>query len=179
MSRRQEKQEQVNDLAGRFDRAVTAIFTDYRGLGVAEITELRRRLGRVGVEYRVVKNTLTRRAAREAGLVEIEPLLEGPTAIAFGYDDPVVPAQVLSGFARDHKELEFKGGLVEGRLLDRAQVQALADLPPLGELRAMLVRTLAAPIVSLAVVLNAPLQGLARGLEAVRSKRAEQEGTAA
>ncbi|MDQ7793403.1 MAG: 50S ribosomal protein L10 [bacterium] len=179
MGSRHDKQLEVAELAGRLGRAVAAIFTDYRGLGVAEITELRKRLGRAGVEYRVVKNTLTRLAARNAGLVDIESLLEGPTAIAFGYEDPVIPAQVLASFARDHKELEFKGGLVEGQLLDRGQVQALADLPPASELRAMLARSLAAPVVSLATVLHAPLQGLARSLEAVRAKRVEQAGTAA
>ncbi len=174
---RHDKQEQVAQLADKLGRATSVIFTDYRGLTVAELTDLRRRLRSAAVEYRVVKNTLARRALLQANLGDAESLLEGPTAIAFGYDDPVIPAQVLAAFSRDRKALQLKGGMVEGRLLTKAQVAVLADLPPLSELRAMLARGLRAPLMSLAIVLQAPLRGLARGLDAVRANK--QDGAAA
>ncbi|MDI3257807.1 MAG: 50S ribosomal protein L10 [Kyrpidia sp.] len=146
MAVRQEKVQAVEELAAKLREAKAAIVTDYRGLNVAEMTELRKRLREAGVDYKVVKNTLTRRATRAAQAEVLDQHLVGPTAIAFGFEDVVVPAKILSEFAKDHKALEIKGGLVEGRLVDAAGVDALAKLPPREGLLSMLLSVLQAPM---------------------------------
>ncbi len=179
MSTRQEKRREIDACTDLLRRAVAAVFTDYRGLSVSEMNDLRRRLRQVGVEYRVVKNTLVQLAAKQAGAANIDKLAQGPTAVAFSFDDPIVPAKVLAAFAREHKQLQFKGGLVQGALLDQAQMQAMVALPGVSELRAQVARGFRGPLTSLAVVLSAPLRALACGLEAVRADKAEGTGTAA
>jgi len=179
VSTRQDKRREIDIIADLFRRAAAAVFTDYRGLSVAEMNELRRRLRQVGVEYRVVKNTLVQLAARQTDTTNIDALAHGPTAVAFSYDDPVAPARVLAAFAKEHKQLQLKGGLVQGALLDQARIQALATLPSASELRAQVARGFRGPLVSLAVVMAAPMQALVCGLEAVRAGKAEGTGTAA
>ncbi|GGJ01216.1 50S ribosomal protein L10 [Alicyclobacillus cellulosilyticus] len=136
----------VREIADKFSRSKSAIVTDYRGLNVAEVTELRRQLRQAGIEFKVLKNTLTRLAAQQAQVDGIEPFLSGPSAWAFSYDDPVAPAKILNDFARNHKALEIKGGVVEGRIVDAAQVADLANLPSRDGLLAMLLSVLQAPI---------------------------------
>ena len=120
-----EKVAKVQEIRDRLSRVQGAVIADYRGLDVGEITELRKQLREAGVEFKVLKNTLTILAAREAGVEAIEPYLAGPTAIAFGYDDPVVAAKIISDFAKKNKDLEIKGGLVEGKALGPEEVKAL------------------------------------------------------
>ncbi|WP_188881288.1 50S ribosomal protein L10 [Alicyclobacillus cellulosilyticus] len=146
MAVREEKQQLVREIADKFSRSKSAIVTDYRGLNVAEVTELRRQLRQAGIEFKVLKNTLTRLAAQQAQVDGIEPFLSGPSAWAFSYDDPVAPAKILNDFARNHKALEIKGGVVEGRIVDAAQVADLANLPSRDGLLAMLLSVLQAPI---------------------------------
>ncbi|MCL6599324.1 50S ribosomal protein L10 [Alicyclobacillus macrosporangiidus] len=146
MGVREEKEQLVAEIADRLSRSKATIITDYRGLNVAEVTELRKQLREAGVEYRVLKNTLTRRAAAQAQVSGIEEYLTGPSAIAFGFEDPVAPAKVLFDFAKKHKALELKGGVVEGRVVSAKEVEALANLPSREGLLSMLLSVLQAPV---------------------------------
>jgi len=150
MTVREEKQQLVDEIAEQLNRSKAVVITDYRGLNVAESTELRKQLREAGVEYRVLKNTLTRRAAVKAEVGELDTYLTGPTAIAFGYDDVVAPAKVLYDFARKHKALELKGGLVEGRVVGPKEVESLASLPSREGLLSMLLSVMQAPVRNLA-----------------------------
>jgi len=170
---REAKGQVVAEVKDRLERARAAILTDYRGLDVTGITELRERLREAGAEYRVVKNTLTARAAEALGLEEVIEFLEGPTAIAFAYDDPVVPAKVINQFARTHKELEIKAGLLGKAVIDAGRVRQLAELPSRDELLGQFVGTVAAPLTGLVTVLAGPMRGLVTALDQLRSQREE------
>ncbi|NMB11160.1 MAG: 50S ribosomal protein L10 [Firmicutes bacterium] len=168
---RPEKAAVVEELKDKLSRAQAVVLTDYRGLNVQEITELRRQLREAGVEYKVAKNTLTTIAAKEAALSELEQFLSGPTAIAFGYDEPVSAAKIISEFARLHKELEIKGGVLEGNVIDVDAVQALANLPPREELLAMVARAMQGPIAGIANALQGIMRNLVYALDAVREQK--------
>ncbi|MDI3281140.1 MAG: 50S ribosomal protein L10 [Bacillota bacterium] len=170
-AKREAKREVVKELQEKFASSQSVVLADYRGLNVKAMTDLRRRCREAGVEYRVVKNTLARLAARQAGLEGLEELLLGPVSLAFGYRDPVLPAKVLSEFARDHKELEIKGGVLQGKVVSYEAVKALADLPPREVLLARLVGGMQAPLSGLVAVLNGPLRQLVYALEAVRKQK--------
>ena len=170
---RPEKVAKVEEIRERLSRVQGAVITDYRGLDVGEITELRKQLREAGVEFKVLKNTLTILAAREVGMEEIVPYLTGPTAIAFGYDDPVTAAKIISEFAKKNKELEIKGGLVEGRVLGPEAVQALADLPSREVLLSMVLRAMQGPIAGMMNVLQGNIRNFVFALEAVRKKKDE------
>lgn len=171
---RAQKEALVEDLAGKLQRAQGVILTDFRGLNVAATTELRRRLRAQGVEYRVIKNTLIRRAAEKAGIEGLDPLLEGPTALAFGFDDPVVAAKELSRFAREYNQLQIKGGLLDGRIIGVKEVQQLADLPSREELLAKVMGGMQAPLYGLAGVLAATLRSFVYAVDALRRQREAQ-----
>lgn len=172
MAVRQNKERIVREIADRIRRSKAIILTDYRGLTVAQMTDLRRKLREIGVEYKVVKNSLARRATDDP---RVAAFLEGPTAIAFGYDDPISPARALTEFARNNKELEIKGGLVEGQLLDEAGVRFLASLPSREFLVARVAGAIQSPLVAVVRCLRNPLQSMARGLETLRQRRAGEE----
>lgn len=140
------KAQVVNEIAEKFGRSVSTIATDYRGLTVAEVTELRKQLRDAGVEYKVLKNTLSRRALAQLGIAGFDEYLTGPTALAFGFADPVVPAKLLNEFSRRHKALELKGGLVEGKVVNAQGVISLATLPSREGLLSMLLSVLQAPM---------------------------------
>lgn len=147
---REEKQQLVAEITEQFGRSKAIIVTDYRGLTVAQATELRSKLREAGIDYKVLKNTMTRRAAQAANLTGLEEYLTGPSAIAFSYDDPVAPAKVLYDFARKNKALELKGGVVEGRAVDAKEVESLASLPSREGLLSMLLSVMQAPVRNLA-----------------------------
>ena len=119
----------VADIRDKFQRAQTAVLVDYRGLNVAEDTELRNQLRKAGVEYAVLKNTMINLAIADLGMDEIKAHLEGPTAVAFGYEDMIAPAKIISEFSKKAKKLTIKCGVCDGAYLDEAGVQALANLP--------------------------------------------------
>ena len=150
MGVREEKAALVEEIAQKLAASKSTIVTDYRGLTVAEITELRKGLRAAGVEYRVLKNTLTRRATAQSNTAALDEYLKGPTAVAFSFGDAVSPAKVLNDFANTHKALEIKGGLVEGRLVGAEAVKELAALPPREGLLSMLLSVLQAPMRNLA-----------------------------
>ncbi|NLM37081.1 MAG: 50S ribosomal protein L10 [Firmicutes bacterium] len=170
---RPEKVAVVDEVYEKMAKAQSVVLVDFRGLTVQEATELRKKLRAAGVELRVAKNTLTRLAAEKANLKELHAYLEGPTALAFGYEDPVSPAKILSEFAKDHKKLELKGGVLEGKVIDQAMVKALAELPSREVLLGQLVGLLQAPIRNLAYVLSAPIRNMVYVLDAVRQKKGE------
>ncbi|NLW46543.1 MAG: 50S ribosomal protein L10 [Firmicutes bacterium] len=170
---RPEKEAKVSEVQQKFTMAKSVILADYRGLNVMEVTELRKKLREAGVEYRVVKNTLTSRAAKAANIDGLDQLLSGPTALAFGIEDVVVPAKILAEFAKDHKKLELKGGVLEGKVIDLAAVNELANLPSREALLGQLAGMLQAPIRGLVTVLSGPLRNLTYAVEAVRKQKAE------
>jgi large subunit ribosomal protein L10 len=168
---RPEKVEQVELLTEKLKSARVAVLTDYRGLTVTQLQELRARLRAQAIEYRVVKNTLARRAAVDAGHEPFQDLLKGPVGIAFGYAEPGVPAKVLGEFTRQTRlRVEIVGGLVEGRVMNGEQVRQTADLPSRDVLIAQLLGTLQSPVSQLVATIQAPVQQLIGLLEAYKDK---------
>lgn len=166
-----EKEAIVESIRERLERATVCVLTDYRGLNVQEVTELRKRFREAGVEYKVLKNTLTRLAAQKAGIVGLDRYLEGPLAVAFGYNDPVAPAKVIFAFSKDHKNLEVKAGILQGKVIDAAGVKALADLPGREQLLAMVLRAVQSPLYGLVNVLQGNLRNLVYAVDAVRRQK--------
>lgn len=171
----QQKKELVQKLSEKLSSATSGILVDYRGLTVAEDTELRSQLRKADVEYKVVKNNLTRFAAKESGYEELKPYLKGPTSIALTYDDPVAAAKVLIGFSKKNEALEVKAGFIEGEIIDVDEIKRLASLPSKEELIAKVVGGFNAPIYGLANVLNANLRGLAVALNAIAEKKSQEQ----
>jgi large subunit ribosomal protein L10 len=160
--RKDEKQRVVDELTERLRSADTLFVADYRGLTMPQIEDLRARLIDQGARLRVVKNTLTRRAAEAAGSDAILALLEGPTAIAFleADGDPAAVAKTIADVARQTRVLEIRGGVLEGRVLTGAEVENLATLPPLDVLRGQVLGAIVAPLSAFAGLVAAPLQNL-------------------
>jgi large subunit ribosomal protein L10 len=167
-----QKQEMVTALQTQLAKSPTVYVTDFTGLNVALITDLRRRLRKAGVEYVVVKNTLARRALSDAQRAGLEPHLEGPTALVLAGADPVGAAKVLADFAKEFDKPAIKVGLVEGKPVTPAQVKHLAALPPRTELLATLGGALQAPMAGFVGVLNGLLYSMVGALEALKIKRA-------
>ena len=119
----------VAEIKEKFEKAQTVVLVDYRGLNVAEVTDLRNQLRKAGVEYAVLKNTMINLAVKDMGFDGIEAHLEGPTAEAFGYEDMIAPAKILSDFAKKNKKITIKCGVCDGAFLNEEGVQALANLP--------------------------------------------------
>lgn len=119
----------VAEIKDKFERAQTVVLVDYRGLNVAEVTDLRNQLRKAGVEYAVLKNTMINLAIEGKGLDEMKTHLEGPTAVAFGYEDMIAPAKILNDFAKKTKKITIKCGVCDGAYLDAQGVEALAALP--------------------------------------------------
>ena len=124
-----EKKQIVKDIRERFSRSKVVILTDYKGLDVTMINDLRRKLREAEIEYRVVKNSLLIRAAEGTDVALIKDSFRGPSAVALSYDDPAVPAKILTKFTDEHKELEIKTGVMNGKVLDLSAIKALSVLP--------------------------------------------------
>ena len=170
-ARKEQKAEQVELLAEKLMKAKVAVLTDYRGLKVSQIQELRGQLRGGEVEYRVVKNTLARRAAEAAGHKALESEIKGPVAIAFGYEDLSTPSRLINEFIRATRlKVEVVGGLVEGRVFSPDQMKQLADLPSRETLIAQLMGTLQSPVAQLVGIMQTPLQQLLGVLEAYKTK---------
>lgn len=149
------KQQVVTEIADKLRASKSTIVVDYRGLTVSEATELRKNLREAGVEFKVYKNSLTRRAAESVEMAELNEFLTGPNAIAFSNEDVVAPAKVLNDFAKDHEALEIKAGVIEGKLVTLDEVKAIATLPSREGLLSMLLSVLQAPIRNLALATKA------------------------
>ncbi|MGG1519890.1 50S ribosomal protein L10 [Paenibacillus oryzisoli] len=161
-----EKQAAVAEVTEKFKASSCTIVADYRGLNVAQVTQLRKSLREAGIEFTVLKNSLARRATANAELSELDEFLTGPTAIAFSNDDIVAPAKILTEFAKKNDKLSVKAGVVEGRVVGYDQIKALADLPSREGLLSMLLS-----------VLQAPVRNFALAVKAVAEKK-EAEGQA-
>jgi large subunit ribosomal protein L10 len=162
----------VEGVKEKMQAAQSMVLIDYRGLTVAEVTNLRNRCRKEGVEYAVIKNTMIRKAAEELGIEGLEPMLHGPTAVAFGMTDAVAPAKILVSFIKEVKKTEIKCGIMEGKVLDVKGVEALAELPPKEVLIAKMMGSLNAPITNFVGVLSATLRSLVYAIEAVRKQKA-------
>lgn len=170
-ARKEQKAEQVELIAEKLKRAKVAVLTDYRGLTVSQIQDLRGKLRTGDVEYRVIKNTLARRAAAATGHKDLESELKGPIAIAFGYDDLGLPARLINEWVRATRlKVEVVGGLVEGRVFSPDQVKQLADLPSRETLIAQLLGTLQSPVAQLVGIMETPVQQLIGVLNAYKEK---------
>ncbi len=165
------KKQKVDEIKDLLQDAKSIILNDFTGLNVADISELRKLCRKNGIIYRVIKNTLARKSCRELGLDEIEPMLEGPTAVAISNDDEAAPAKVLKNFANDYEFPRFKGGYVAGRLLDENDVIRLASLPARDVLLTQTVCAFQAPMRGLINCLGASLRDLVYVLRAVSEKK--------
>jgi large subunit ribosomal protein L10 len=171
--RRDQKEQVVQELVERLRSTETLIVADYRGLSMTEMDGVRTELLSHGARFSVVKNTLTKRAAEEAGVPELSALVEGPTAIAFvGDGDMVAVAKTLNDTARRTRILELKGGILQGKPMTAEQVRDLASLPPVETLRGEVLGAIVAPLNAIAGLINAPLQNLVGLIDA----RIEQLG---
>lgn len=167
-----EKQAVVERLAGKLGEARAIYLTDFTGLDVKKLTDLRARLRKAGVDYLVVKNTLAQRALGQLDFPELDRFLQGPTGLVIGKSDPITPAKVLEEFARDHDSRPaVKAGVVERRAVTPADISRLARLPPREQLLAELGGALASPLAQLAFLLQGRLAEFVGLLEALRAQR--------
>ncbi len=169
---RPEKEAAVNEVIEKLQAAKSVVVTDYKGLDVASITELRKQLREAGVEYKVVKNTLARIAAKKAERDDLNQMFVGPTAIAFGIDDAVSPAKILVDFAKEHDQLEIKGGALSGEVISLDKVKSLAEIPPREVLLAKAFAGMKSPITGLVNVLQGNLRGLVQVLNQIKEQKA-------
>lgn len=167
----QEKELIVKDLADKFGRAQSMVLYDYIGLTVAEVTDLRNQFRKAGIEYKVIKNTMLKRTADSMGLTGLDPYLEGPTAVAFSYTDPVAPAKILTDFIKQVKKTEIKSGVLMGNVIDAEGVKALATLPSKEELLSRMLGSMNAPVTGFVIVLSGVLRKLLYALNAVKEQK--------
>lgn len=168
---RPDKEAAVKELEEEFSKAKSMVMTDYIGLDVAEMTELRDKLRDAGVDYKVVKNTLAKIAANNSDLSEINDFFRGPTAIAFGIEDVVSPAKILDEFAEDHEVLEIKGGYLNGQVISKEKVESLAKIPSREELLAKAFSSMKAPISGLVNVLSGNMRNLVSVLSQIKDQK--------
>ena len=168
---KQKKVDVVAEITADLKAADVYYFVDYRGLTFAEATELRTRLRKVDADLKVVKNTLGKIAANNAGVEGLDELLAGPTAIAYVHGDPAKTAKTIQDFIKEKKKAAIRGGKLQSSVLSGTQVEALASLPSREVLIAQLVGTLAAPLTGLVTVLNGPIRGLVVVLGQVQDKQ--------
>ncbi len=171
---RSKKEKVIAELHEKLGRASAAILTDYKGLTVSDISNLRDSLAAEKVEYQVVKNTLMRLACRDTETAVIEPLLKGTCAVAIAYGDPAIPAKIIKKFAKANEKLQVKAGTLGNRLLNPDQISALAELPPKEELIAKLLGTLNAVPTSLVTVLSGVPRAFVGVLAAIQRQKEEQ-----
>ncbi len=167
----EQKKAIVADLAEKLKNSCAGVIVNYKGINVSDDTKLRKELREAGVEYFVVKNTLLQRAANEAGLEGLDPVLEGTTAIAISHDDHVAAARILCGFAEKNEFFNAKAGFVEGKVISEAEVNDLAKLPTKEVLVAKALGGLNAPISGFVTVLNGTIRGLVVALNAIAEKQ--------
>jgi large subunit ribosomal protein L10 len=158
----------IGDIRGRFDKMTSAVFLDFKGMTVEEVSKLRVEFRKNGVEYRVVKNTLVKQALSSKPWSKVlTDTLKGMTGVAWSYEDPSAAAKVVKAFRKDNEKLKIKAGLVDGQLLDGKSVEnQLATMPGKNELRAQLLATMQAPLQNFVALLQAPTQNLVYVLSA-------------
>lgn len=149
------KKQLVSEISEKLKTSVSTVVVDYRGLNVAQVTELRKQLREAGIDFKVYKNSMVRRAADDAELSGLNEALVGPNAIAFSSEDVVAPAKILNEFAKKNEALEIKAGVIEGNIATVEEVKALAELPSREGLLSMLLSVLQAPVRNLALATKA------------------------
>jgi large subunit ribosomal protein L10 len=167
--------EQVAQLKEKLSNAQGIYLTDFSGLTVAQITELRKRFREANVEYLVIKNTLTRVAFREKGFEGLLPQLDGPNAIAIGYDDPAMPAKIIAAFAKENQKPTIRGCFFDGEVLVGKAAESTKDFPTKPEIRSVLLGTMSAPLGALLGVFNGVMRDFLSVLDAYIQKRQEEE----
>ncbi len=167
----QAKTQVIDEIKEKISSSQSMILVDYRGLNVAQLTELRKRYRDAGVDYKVYKNTMMRFAFKDLGLEDFNEYLKGPSAVAFGLDDPVAAAKVTAEFAKANDKLEIKAGIVDGKVIDLDGVKNLAELPSREVLVAQVLGGLNAPIQGFANVLQGTIRGLAIVLNAIAEEK--------
>lgn len=167
----EKKQQFVAQLRDRMERSKVVVLTDYKGLDVETMTELRSKLREANIEYEVVKNTMLRRASEGIGAEAIKDHFKGPSAIALSYDDPVAPAKILTDFAKANDKLEIKVGVMEGQVLDQAALKALSSLPSREDLLAMVLSAMNAVPTSLVLALSDVPRRMLNVLQAIKDQK--------
>jgi large subunit ribosomal protein L10 len=165
------KVEAVKDLEDKVSRAHAIYFTEYRGMTVAEITELRRKCYKSHVDYLVAKNTFARRVLKAHGYEDAVKHLTGPTALAFGYDDPAVAAKILFEFSNTHDKLVLKGGVFEGKLISSKDIEAIKDLPSREQALSLLLAAINGPVQGFYNVINAVLRDFVSVIDQIAEKK--------
>lgn len=170
---KQQKKEIVIGLRDKLQKANGVIVTEYQGLNVGELNDLRNKLRKASSEYHIIQNTLLHVVSKDTEYAALDSTLKGPTALCFVYGDPAEPAKVIVDFKKGHEKFKIKAGLIEKKVVDEKQLKSLASLPPRQILLGMLVSRLQAPISNLVYVLNAPLQKLVAVLDEIRKKKTQ------
>lgn len=163
----EQKQQHVEVISEQLKNSVSTVLVDYRGLTVSEVTELRKQLRDAGIEFKVYKNTMVRRAADSVGLSELNEFLVGPSAIAFSNEDVIAPAKIINEFAKEHEALEIKAGVIEGSFVPAEDVKSIASLPSRDGLLSMLLS-----------VLQAPVRNFAYAVKAIGEEKEQENGEA-
>jgi large subunit ribosomal protein L10 len=172
---RSEKETVIAEVADKVSRASALYFTDFTGLTVAEATDLRREFRKSGIEYKVVKNTLIRKALeRVTGFDTVQEQLVGPTAIAFSYDDAIAPAKVMKKFSDKTGKVSLKVAVVENQLFEGSRLQELALLPTRSDLIASILGSIEAPVSGIVGAINAVMRDLAGVVDAIEKQKATQ-----
>lgn len=165
------KTDNVEEIKEKIQKSQSVVLVDYRGLNVEQLTELRSKYRAGGVDYKVYKNSMMRFAFKDSGLEEFNQYLKGPSAIAFGYDDPVNAAKITSEFIKDNENLEIKAGIVDGKIIDIDGVNSLAKLPSREVLIAQVLGGFNAPIQGFTNVLQGTIRSLALVLNAIAEEK--------
>ena len=166
------KSEKIDAIKAKVEKAQVALVTEYKGYTVEEITNLRRELQKQGGDYMVTKNTLTKVAVKGTDFEPLTDLMKGPIAIAFGFEDQVSPAKIVSKFIKDTKKGEILGAVMEGNLLSAADAKALANLPSKEELYAKMLGSINSPATGITLGINGVMAALTRAVAAVRDQKA-------
>lgn len=169
-----QKKQIADDLKGRFEKSTIVILTDYKGLDVAAMNDLRRKLRAANAEYQVVKNSLLVRASEGNDVTLIKDQFKGPSAIAISYDDPVAPTKVLVDFVKDNDKLELKGGVLGGKAIDAAGIKALSSLPSKEVLLAQVLATMNAVPTALVTALSDVPRRMVNVLQAIKDQKEAQ-----
>ena len=157
----------VEFYSDKFQKASAVYFTDYLGLDVKDITDLRKRFTADGIEFHVIKNTLAKLSVNNAGIQGLDEVLDGPTAVAFSFEDPTVPARIIKEFKKDHDLPEMKAFVFDGKVMDKASFHAVSNLPSQEILLTKLVNGLSSPMTKLASTLNGAMYDFANVLMCV------------
>jgi len=171
--KKEQKQELVKELHGKLETAKATILTDFKGLSVAEVTEFRNELRKAQLEYKVVKNTLAKRAAAGTAAEKLSSFMEGPTGMVIGFGDPVAPAKAVVDYAKKQDKLKVKVGVIEGTFADSAMLKAIASLPSREVLLSQMAAGFQAPASNMARLLYATVARMGYALKALEAKKAE------